>query len=141
MVRGLDFVSKHIWWRKPITGLRAGWNWFSWHRRVAEYVIGQEKTNQAYFIRFHHTCCADELIFHTLLYPHLQECNINPNNSLRYINWEKESPRKHPGSPLTLNEEEYDDIINSGAFFCRKIDPVISQKLKGMLKKNILCNS
>jgi hypothetical protein len=58
---------------------------------------------------------------------------------LRYINWTKKAEgRNHVGSPLTLNEEEYEDIIKSGAFFCRKIDPVISKKLKELLKANMI---
>lgn len=45
--------------------------------------------------------------------------------------------RSHIGSPLTLNEDEYDDIINSGNFFCRKVHPDISRILLEMLRKNI----
>lgn len=122
-----------------ILNVWGGWNWFTWHRKVASYVINQEETNPKFFKRFHHTNCADELIFHTLLYPHLDELNIDiDHQALRYINWSKwVEGRRHLGSPLTLNEEEYDEIINSGAFFCRKIDPVVSKKLKEMLIENV----
>ena len=135
--RIFNFISKHISWRKMIPGLWGGWNWFTWHRSVAQFVIQQEQTNPSFFRRFHHTSCGDELIFQTLLYPHISELNIE-KHSLRYINWTKKADgRNHEGSPLTLNEEEYNDIIKSGAFFCRKIDPVISKKLKDLLVSSI----
>lgn len=138
LVRALNFVSKRIWWRKPIPGLWGGWNWFSWHRSLVKFVIEQEESNVAFFKRFHHTCCADELIFQTLFHGHENELNIDGSHSLRYINWQKKvEGRSHTGSPLTLNEEEYDDIINSGNFFCRKVHPDTSRKLLAMLHRNI----
>lgn len=133
----LNSVSKHLWIRRMIPGVRAGWNWFSWHRTVAEFIIRQEKENPFFFKRFHYTFCADEVIFHTLLYPHVKELNIETTNCLRYVNWQKKDiKRANINSPLQLNEEEYEDIINSGALFCRKIHPVISAKLKHLLKEN-----
>lgn len=138
LVRTLNFVSKRIWWRKPIPGLWGGWNWFSWHRSLVKFVIEQEESNVTFFKRFHHTCCADELIFQTLFHGHENELNIDGSHSLRYINWHKKvEGRSHKGSPLTLNEEEYDDIINSGNFFCRKVHPDTSRKLLAMLRRNI----
>ena len=68
----------------------------------------------------------------------IDELNIDGSHSLRYINWHKKvEGRSHTGSPLTLNEEEYDDIINSGNFFCRKVHPDTSRKLLAMLRRNI----
>lgn len=78
----------------------------------------KKKRIQIFFKRFHHTYCCDELIFQTLFHGHEDELNIDGNNALRYINWNKMVPgRRHIGSPLILNEEEYDDIMKSGAFF------------------------
>lgn len=103
------------------------------------FVLNELQVNKEFFKRFHHTCCCDELVFHTLLAPHIDELNIESHNSLRYINWHKVAPgRNNPGSPLTLNEEEYDDIMQSGAFFCRKVHPVISKGLICKLRENIL---
>ena len=52
--------------------------------------------------------------------------------------FEKHSGRRHTGSPLLLNEDEYDEIIKSGAFFCRKVHPVTSKKLLEMLRENVM---
>ena len=140
-VRAFNKVSKHFCFRKPIPNLWGSWNWFSWHRKVAEYVIREEIENPDFFRRFHHTYCGDELIFSTLFHTHEKELNIDGSNSLRYINWEKKAEgRNHPGSPLVLNEEEYDEIMESGAFFCRKVHPEISKKLIEKLRANIKQN-
>ena len=136
--RGFNFFSRRIWWRGDITNLYAGWSWFSWHRNVVAYVLGEAETNKNFFRRFHHTCCCDELVFHTLLAPHIKELDIEAHNSLRYIDWHKTaSGRSNPGSPLTLNEEEYDEIMSSGALFCRKVHPVISKILIEKLKQQV----
>lgn len=139
MVRGLNFISRRFWWRPNIEGLYAGWNWFSWHRRVVSYVLEQLERNPSFFRRFRHTSCADELIFHTLLAPRLKELSIDRNNSLRYVNWVKKAPgRSLPNAPLILNEEEYDEIMESGAFFCRKVHPIVSVNLINKLRKEII---
>lgn len=138
-VRAFNKISSHFYVRKMIPGLWGGWNWFTWHRSLAGYVIEQEKSNPKFFKRFHHTGCGDELIFQTLFHGKEEELNIDGSNALRYINWSKKVPgRTHLGSPLLLNEEEYDDIIKSGAFFCRKVHPVVSKVLLEKLRENIL---
>lgn len=137
-VRAFNKIISHFYARKMIPGLWGGWNWFTWHRSLAAYVIEHEKSNPKYFKRFHHTYCGDELIFQTLFHGKEQALNIDGSNSLRYINWiKKVSERSHPGSPLLLNEEEYDEIIQSGAFFCRKVHPVVSKVLLEKLRENI----
>lgn len=133
----INALSFRFWWRSEIEGLRAGWNWFSWHRFVADYVLMQTKQNPKYFKRFQHTSGSDELIFHTLLYPRMAELGI-VNDALRYIDWKHNVPgRTEPNAPLLLNEEDYDSIVDSGAFFCRKVRPDISGKLLEMLTKRV----
>lgn len=138
MARSLNFLSRRLWWRRDIQGLWGGWQWFSWYRTVAEYVVNEEKENPSFFRRFHHTSCSDELIFATLLHGKEAELHIVSDESLRYINWNKVAyVRKQIHSPLILNEEEYDEIVNSGAFFCRKVHPVISERLLTLLENKI----
>lgn len=139
--KSMNLISRRFQWRSRIKGLRAGWQWFSWNRCVVKYVLNSYIHNKKYFKRFKHTSCCDELIFHTLLYNRLEELDIEPHNSLRYIDWNKYVPgRRIMRSPLTLNEEEYEDIIASNAFFCRKIDPNISRQLKQLLANRIIPN-
>lgn len=136
-VLALNFISTRLLGqiRKNNLDLRAGWNWFSWHRKVTEYVLEQYDANPKYFNRFHNTSCCDEVIFHTLLFPKLDALSINRDNSLRYVNWTKKvEGRSLPNRPLILNEEEFDEINKADIFFCRKIDPVISSNLITILK-------
>lgn len=137
-VRLFNTISKHLYIRKDIPNLWGGWNWFTWHKSLAIYVIQQERDNPHFFKRFHHTLCGDELIFQTLFHGREDKLKIINGNALRYINWSKKAEgRNHVGSPLLLNEEEYDEIIKSGAFFCRKVHPEISKKLLKLLRDNI----
>lgn len=138
-VNKLNGVSRRFNVRQMIPNIYAGWNWFSWHRKVAEFIISYEHDNPKYFQRFYFTNCADELIFHTLLHNQIKRLNIVTNNSLRYVNWKKKViGRGTNNSPLILNEDEYEDIVKSHAFFCRKIDPVISSNLKVKIKEELI---
>lgn len=143
LIKCLNKLVK-IFKRKPITDAYAGWTWFSWHRSVVEYVLTFLKNNPSYIKRFRRTFCMDEIFFHTMLYEKANDLNIVKNNALRFIEWNprkgekldhKNASRKHLLHPLVLDEREYDDIINSGAIFCRKVHPVQSAKLITLLKK------
>lgn len=124
--------------RKKINELRAGWNWFSWHKNVINFVLQQYDCNKSFFNRFHYTHCCDEIIFHTLLYPHISKLKIHADIPLRYINWDKRAPgRSSNYSPLILNEEELAEIERPNIFFCRKVDPLISKYLIEHLTNNI----
>lgn len=119
--------------RTPIDNVHAGWNWFSWSRNVVEYVLTEFYDNSAFFRRFHFTTCCDEIVFHTLLANHLNELKINPHNSLKFVEWHPK--RKYEGKlPLILRETEYNEIVDSQALFCRKVDYYESQKLIKMLE-------
>lgn len=121
--------------RKNIHEIAGGWNWFSWHKSVTNYVLNYLKENPNYIKKWHFTSCCDEIIFHTLLNKHTDILHIERYNSLRYIEWHPK--REYKTLPLILDEREYNDIINSKAFFCRKIQPDQSSKLIKMLKKHI----
>ena len=121
-------------YRKSIKGVRAGWEWFSWHRNVVTFVVNYFIENPNFLKRFKHTSCCDELIFHTLLYPYLDELNICKEDSKRFLEWHPK--RQYTGRlPLILNESEYREIIESGAVFCRKVEPDISNILMDLLDK------
>lgn len=121
--------------RRWIPDVVAGWNWFSWHRSVVYYVFSYIKKYPEYLKRFKYTTCCDEVIFHTLLQYKTTELNINKYNSLRFIEWHPK--RAHSSLPLVLEETEYNEIINSSAMFCRKVDPIKSKVLIEKLKKHI----
>lgn len=117
--------------REWIPNIVAGWNWFSWHRNVVEYIIKYIKLNPNYLKRYKYTSCCDEVIFHTLLQNKINELKINKYNSLRYIEWHPK--REYKSLPLILKENEYEDIIKSNSMFCRKVDIKESSVLMDLL--------
>lgn len=118
--------------RPDIDNIAAGWSWFSWHKNVVEYIFDYLRNNPLYVKRFHFTSCCDEIFFHTILNSHTENLLINTKNALRYIEWHPK--REYYSLPLILDEREYKDIIESKAFFCRKVDPVKSSGLIKLLK-------
>ncbi len=133
----LNGTFRFLPFRKDICGgeVYAGWNWFSWHYSVMEYVLSYLRDNPQYLSRWKLTNCCDELIFHTMLNDKTKELNIDRYNSLRFVEWHPK--REFTTLPLVLDEREYEDIIESGAFFCRKIHPGTSEKLMSMLDNHI----
>ncbi|MDR1678855.1 MAG: beta-1,6-N-acetylglucosaminyltransferase [Prevotellaceae bacterium] len=131
---GLNRVAK-IYKRKSILTIYAGWQWFSWHRKVVEYVLTFVNDNPLYVGRFKNTKLVDELFFHTMLYDKAEELNIEKYNALRYIEWYPK--REAETLPVILDEREYDDIVSSAVIFCRKIHPSISIKLIDLLRKKL----
>lgn len=115
--------------RKDIPNAAYGHSFFSWHKQVMDFVLDFVDSHPEYVKRFRYTNCCDEIFFHTMLLPHIERLNINPTTSLRYVDWSK--PK------LLLTEDDYDKIIASGNLFCKKIDPVVSKKLKEMIKSRM----
>lgn len=99
--------------------LYAGWNWFSWHFSLVEWLLNYCDKNPKYLNRFRYTACAEEVIFHTLLHPYINSLNIEKNDSLRYVDWHPNRPAE--SLPLILDERDYEEIINSHSLFCRKV--------------------
>lgn len=118
---------------KPIDNFAGGWQWFSWSDKVVEYVLSFIKDNPAYVKRFKYTGSPDEHFFTTMLYTHLDELNIKKHFPLRYISWEpyREIEQKH--RPYDLLKEDYDRVVYSAAFFCRKVDEIASAEFLDMI--------
>ena len=128
---GLERLCNILRPRHESFELYAGWNWFSWHRTLVQWVLNYYDTHPDYVRRFHHTSCCDEVIFHTMLFPRIKELNIDRDNALRYIDWFPK--REYDTLPLVLDERDYEQIHASGAFFCRKVFLDRSEKLLDML--------
>ncbi|WP_300915788.1 beta-1,6-N-acetylglucosaminyltransferase [Bacteroides acidifaciens] len=135
----LNRLFSRFKFRSKIPNLRAGWNWFSWNKKVVSFVLNKYKDDISFFNRFKYTNCCDEIVFHTLLYPHLEQLKIHKDNSLRYINWTKMSENGIlPNAPLVLTEKDLNDIDNHEVFFCRKVDTTISRSLLKILSQRVM---
>lgn len=135
LICNLNKICSHLYIRKKIPNVAAGWSWFSWNRIVVTYILDYLKQNPKFLKRFHYTSCCDEIIFHTILNDQIERLNIDKYNSLRFIEWHPK--RQYTSLPLILNENEFQEIKNSNAFFCRKVHPQESQVLIKLLKQEI----
>ncbi len=92
--------------------------WFDLTPDAAKLILDNESSiNQ--IIPF--TTCSDELLFHTVL----ANSNLKLHKDYhRYIDWSDKLP-----NPKTLTIEDYNRIIESGAFFARKFDSSASKEL------------
>ena len=130
----LENLLEHLFKRRESYNWQKGANWFSLHLTVINYIMNYISSNPNYYRRFAYTECCDEIFFHTLLYDHIHKLNIITSTNLRYIDW---SPTKEVNSlPAILDSNDYNNIINSGALFCRKIDPVLSDSLMSKLEES-----
>lgn len=131
----LIYLSNIIVKRNHIKDLQGGWSWFSWNKETVLYVLNYLDKHPDFYKRFNHTCCADELIFHTILQNKIQELKIEKYKPLRYVSWDPKRPIKSKYRPYILTEFDYEDIINSMAFFCRKVDLTESSTLLNLIDK------
>lgn len=121
---------------RAMNSVWGGWNWCSVTRDVLEYCLVYLDEHPEYVRRFRYTLASDELILATIIKPVAEKMNVDINNSLRFVEW---NPRRYSKTlPLILNELEYEDIVNSGAFFCRKVQLPESEELLEMIDNKLL---
>lgn len=125
----LGLLLRPFYHRKPIKGYVGGWQWFSWNKELFNFIIKYLQAHPNYLQRFNHTASPDEHIFVTLINNHLDELNVATEDPLRYISWHPHRPVTDSYRPYILEEADYPYIINSRAFFCRKIDEKLSASL------------
>lgn len=116
---------------KSMNDIWGSWNWFSLHRDLIDEVYSFINNNPSYVNRFKYTSCGDELFYATIIKQFENDFPIESRNCLRFVEWEPK--REYSSLPLILNENEYNDITQSNALFCRKVDSKESLKLLDML--------
>ncbi|WP_313386168.1 beta-1,6-N-acetylglucosaminyltransferase [Chishuiella sp.] len=115
--------------RKLLANYKYYWGsqWWILNNDAIEYIL--KSSTKSIFNYFKYTFCSDELYFQTLLLNSKLSSTII-NNNLRYLEWEEYN------HPKILTEKDYNLIIESDAFFCRKVDYKTSEKLLKLLSKN-----
>ena len=115
-------------WAKD-NNLYGGGVFFSISNTGAESILSVPTRKIHHLTRFTHA--PEEITTQTIL---LNTPGLNCiNDSLRLILWEGDA-----ASPKTLTEQDFETIRASNAFFARKMDPVISQKLLSMIDNELL---
>ena len=111
--------------------IRKGANWFSITDELARYVLTKKKEIKKMY-RFSN--CADELFLQTIVYNSrfkdkvYNKYNDEHQNIKRMIDW-------HRGEPYIFKKEDYQLLINSNAFFCRKFSSSIDQIIIDKISK------
>lgn len=126
----------YVFPRKRIRNLSGGWDWWSWNSKTFKYVLDFLDANPGYIKRWNHTLCVTEKFFHTILFDKIDELHLETWNPLRFVSWKPRrnlGPDYDPRRPYDLTENDFDLVINSKAFFCRKVDEVKSAKLMDMI--------
>ena len=122
-----------LFYKRPsIDHFASGWDWFSWNRETCKYVLDELNSNNL-IERFNHTQSPTEHVFHTILSPHIEELKIEVDNPLRYVSWYEHRKIETDYRPYDLNELDFDYIIKSKAFFCRKVNETKSAVLMDMI--------
>lgn len=107
--------------------LYGGGTYWSVSREAVGCALNYMANHPDYLRRFRMTSIAEEICLHTLW------CNSGIpliNNYMRYIDWGLDS-----GNPQVLTEKDYNNIINSGTLFARKMESGASDKLIELLSK------
>jgi len=115
--------------------LYGGSAWFSLRRDCVKAVLEYTRKSPSLLRRYRFTFVPDELYIHTVVrhvdYP---KKRISCNN-LRFVNWAKAGDN-HPAS---LVKEDFYKVSSSGAFFARKFDSPLSDGLRDLADKYLIC--
>lgn len=110
--------------------LYKGSSWWSLRRDCASYIDSFLKEHPDFLRRFLWTNCCDEIFFHIIVMNSPYKNQIFPNN-LRYIDW---TDKGRGSLPLTLIKDDFEQILaKDDCFFCRKIQPHVSDELIAMI--------
>ena len=119
--------------REEVENLRSGWDWWTWSDKTYSFVLSYLRNNPGYLKRFNHTLSPCEKFFTTMLLPHVQNLGIRMYYPLRYVSWDPHRPLKTKYRPYNLTAEDYNYVIQSPCFFCRKVHESESIKLLDMI--------
>jgi hypothetical protein len=95
---------------------RKGSDWFAIARPVYDDLLAQLAAEPALVEHFRHTYCPNESLFHTLLLPRWE--GVNAGHNLHYQRFVG-----HRAHPEVLGQADWDELVGSGCFLARKVDP------------------
>lgn len=134
---GNSKLVKTLFPREPIKNLIGGWDWFTWSDKVVNYVMTYIEENRfdksSLLVRLSHTNAPSEKFYTTLLFDKLERLKVRKYYPLRFVSWTPHHPINVKRLPYPLNELDYEYVVNSPTFFCRKIEEVESAKLLDMI--------
>lgn len=136
LIKKIILLQKKIKFHRTSYGLFCpmfqGAQWFSITRAAASFILDYTKKHPYFYRRMRFSFAPEECYINTLLaHFKLNEC-INAN--LRYICWKYENGN----SPANLSIQHFGEIIESGAFFARKMEHPYCDSLISVIDKYLL---
>ena len=122
--------------RRPPEGFKIykGMVYVSITSEFGKYVLNFLRTeNGKQYLRWLKWCLIPEEFFFQTILMNSPFKETACKNNLRYALWKK----KHGAQPGILDSSDYDTIVNSGAFFARKISDLISKELLNKLTQRV----
>ena len=119
--------------RPPVDNFSFGSDFFSLHKNVIDYLLDYNQKHPDFLCRFMNTSSPSEIYYHTLLKPVVERFHIHTKEPLRYFSFVPHRPVSTKYRPFNLTEEDYEYVIDSRAFFCRKVHETESAKLLDMI--------
>ena len=117
--------------QKPPYPIYKGSQWWNLSMECVRYLLGYCKAHPDIIQSYRHSFCADEMFFQSTLMASPYAEKLTDRN-FRYIDW---SSLRYP---KVLTAEDYEAIIKSDAWFCRKVDMRIDSEILDMLDKRVL---
>ena len=134
LYRGSVKIQKAIHIRRRKIGnfrsVYKGMVWCSMPRAAAEYADEYIRVYPKYLKDLYRCYLPEEIFFQTLFLNSAEWKDKIITDNLRYTDWSI----RNGSIPAILDDSDTDRIISSGAYFARKIDPVISEGLIEKLK-------
>ena len=119
----------------PLQDIASGSDFFSLHKSVVYYIMNYNQQHPDYLCRFVGMSSPSEIYYHTMLKPVANELNIHTQMPLRYNSFVAHRKVDTKYRPYDLNEEDFEYVMKTPCFFCRKVHEVTSKKLLDMIDK------
>ena len=117
--------------KRAMPGLLAPWggsSWWALSRGCIRMILATVRADPPLLHFFRTVDCPDELFFQTMVMNSPYASRVLGNH-FRYVQWPSDGAR----NPVVLGADDFDNIVESGAHFCRKIDPAHSAALLPLL--------
>lgn len=132
-ILGLPQILSAFRKRPQLDHFASGSDFFSLHKTVVDFILEFNQRHPDYLCRFVDTSSPSEIYYHTMLKPYIDQLQINTYNSLRYNSFVAHRPVATKYRPYDLNELDFDYVMKTPCFFCRKVHEITSAKLLDMI--------
>lgn len=126
--------------REKFENFASGSDWFSFHMSVVDYILEYNQKHPDYLCQFVNMSSPSENYFHMMLKPMAEKYHIHTQMPLRFCSFVAHRKVDSKYRPYELNELDYDYVIKTPCFFCRKVHEVTSAKLLDMIDAQRGCD-